>query len=91
MLWAPIVDSVFWPNFGRRKSWIVPMQYLLGITLLISSQYMTILLGGSESKYLSNVTNNDSSMEEEVKFFIFYKNCQLLVPLRVNSFLMLVH
>ena len=68
MLWAPIVDSVFWPNFGRRKSWIVPMQYLLGITLLISSQYMTVLLGGSESKYLSNVTNNDSAMEKEVKF-----------------------
>lgn len=25
-LWAPLVDRYGWPRFGRRKSWIVPMQ-----------------------------------------------------------------
>ena len=30
VLWAPIVDSVFWAKFGRRKSWLVPAQYLIG-------------------------------------------------------------
>ena len=30
VLWAPIVDSVFWAKFGRRKSWLVPSQYLIG-------------------------------------------------------------
>ena len=30
VLWAPLVDSVFWAKFGRRKSWLVPVQYLLG-------------------------------------------------------------
>ena len=30
VLWAPIIDSVFSTRFGRRKSWLVPVQYLLG-------------------------------------------------------------
>ena len=30
LLWAPIVDSVFIKKFGRRKSWLVPSQYLIG-------------------------------------------------------------
>ncbi|XP_001947097.1 acetyl-coenzyme A transporter 1 [Acyrthosiphon pisum] len=34
LLWAPIVDSIFWPKFGRRKTWLVPVQYLIGFFLL---------------------------------------------------------
>ena len=30
LLWAPIVDSCFIKSFGRRKSWLVPVQYLIG-------------------------------------------------------------
>ena len=30
LLWAPIVDSIFFKRFGRRKSWIVPLQYMIG-------------------------------------------------------------
>ena len=30
VLWAPIVDSLFWAKFGKRKSWLVPVQYLIG-------------------------------------------------------------
>ncbi|KAL1925645.1 uncharacterized protein VTP21DRAFT_528 [Calcarisporiella thermophila] len=30
LLWAPIVDSVYSPKFGRRKSWIVPTQLFTG-------------------------------------------------------------
>jgi PAT family acetyl-CoA transporter-like MFS transporter 1 len=30
LLWAPIVDSVFISRFGRRKTWLVPIQYLIG-------------------------------------------------------------
>jgi MFS family permease len=28
-LWAPLVDRYYSPKLGRRKSWIVPMQFLL--------------------------------------------------------------
>ncbi|KAI0932743.1 hypothetical protein AcW1_000228 [Taiwanofungus camphoratus] len=37
LLWSPIVDSVFWPKFGRRKSWIIPMQLIIGTIMLALS------------------------------------------------------
>ena len=35
LLWAPIVDSFYWAKFGRRKSWLIPSQYLIGLTMII--------------------------------------------------------
>jgi len=37
LLWAPLVDSVYLPAFGRRKSWLVPTQYLIGIFMFMLS------------------------------------------------------
>lgn len=34
LLWAPLVDSVYVKRFGRRKSWLIPTQYLLGLFML---------------------------------------------------------
>ncbi|RUP50788.1 hypothetical protein BC936DRAFT_137688 [Jimgerdemannia flammicorona] len=34
LLWSPVVDSIYWPSFGRRKSWIVPIQILTGVLFL---------------------------------------------------------
>ncbi|GAA5998892.1 uncharacterized protein JCM10292_005777 [Rhodotorula paludigena] len=31
LLWSPVVDSVFSPKLGRRKSWIVPIQTIVGL------------------------------------------------------------
>ena len=58
MLWAPIIDSVFWAKFGRRKSWLVPVQYLIGITMLIASQYVSTLLGDKVVTDNGNITIN---------------------------------
>ena len=58
VLWAPIIDSVFWAKFGRRKSWLVPVQYLIGITMLIASQYVTTLLGDKVETDNGNTTIN---------------------------------
>merc|ERR1712029_678126 len=38
LLWAPIVDSIFIKKFGRRKTWLVPVQYFIGITMLLLAQ-----------------------------------------------------
>ena len=38
LLWAPIVDAAFLPWFGRRKTWLVPMQYMIGIFMIIISR-----------------------------------------------------
>ncbi|KAF8912933.1 acetyl-coenzyme A transporter 1-domain-containing protein [Gymnopilus junonius] len=37
LLWSPVVDSVFLKSFGRRKSWIVPMQLIVGSLMLYIS------------------------------------------------------
>ncbi|KAK4248873.1 acetyl-coenzyme A transporter 1-domain-containing protein [Corynascus novoguineensis] len=34
LFWSPIVDAVWSPKFGRRKSWILPIQLLSGIGML---------------------------------------------------------
>ncbi|EIW66512.1 hypothetical protein TREMEDRAFT_34926 [Tremella mesenterica DSM 1558] len=35
LLWSPIVDAWFLPKWGRRKSWIVPVQAIVGVGLWI--------------------------------------------------------
>lgn len=30
LLWSPIVDSIYDKRLGRRKSWIIPLQFLIG-------------------------------------------------------------
>ncbi|VDD85185.1 unnamed protein product [Enterobius vermicularis] len=52
LLWAPIVDSVYWKRMGRRKSWMVPCQYLIGIFMLILSYKVADIMGDeSEGLY----------------------------------------
>lgn len=46
LLWAPIVDSLYVRRFGRRKSWLVPVQYLLGAFMLLLSAHVDRWLGG---------------------------------------------
>ena len=33
LLWSPVVDSIFSHRIGRRKSWIIPIQYIVGCML----------------------------------------------------------
>ncbi|EDS44494.1 conserved hypothetical protein [Culex quinquefasciatus] len=35
LLWAPIVDSLYWSRFNLRKSWLIPTKYLIGLFMLI--------------------------------------------------------
>ncbi|XP_056420978.1 acetyl-coenzyme A transporter 1 [Hyla sarda] len=46
LLWAPLVDSLYIKRFGRRKSWLVPTQYLLGLFMMYLSRTVDELLGG---------------------------------------------
>lgn len=47
LLWAPIVDAIFIKRLGRRKSWLVPIQYLLGIFMLLFSSHIREILDTS--------------------------------------------
>lgn len=44
LLWSPIVDSWFLPSIGRRKSWIIPMQLIIGTLMYFISQNVQALL-----------------------------------------------
>lgn len=35
LLWSPLVDSIYSPGIGRRRSWIIPIQVLSGFCLLL--------------------------------------------------------
>ena len=45
LLWAPIVDSLYSRRFGRRKSWLVPMQYAIGVCMMLLSYVVNSLMG----------------------------------------------
>ncbi|XP_066248517.1 acetyl-coenzyme A transporter 1 [Euwallacea similis] len=45
LLWAPLVDAIFSRRIGRRKTWLIPTQYLIGIFMLILSSHMEQWLG----------------------------------------------
>ena len=53
LLWAPIVDSMYSRTFGRRKSWLVPVQYAIGISMIVISYTVDGLMG--EGKLPPNV------------------------------------
>ncbi len=49
-LWAPFVDQWSWQRFGRRRSWIVPLQLaaialMLGVSLLDPERQLAWVLG----------------------------------------------
>lgn len=45
LLWAPLVDSLYFSWFGRRKTWLVPVQYLIGVFMLVLSWNVDGMLG----------------------------------------------
>ncbi|XP_076197603.1 acetyl-coenzyme A transporter 1 isoform X2 [Aptenodytes patagonicus] len=50
LLWAPLVDAVYLRGFGRRKSWLVPTQYVLGLFMIYMSTQVDMLLGDGEGR-----------------------------------------
>ena len=45
ILWAPIVDSIYVKRIGRRKSWIIAVQLIVGIVVFSSGNYLNKILG----------------------------------------------
>lgn len=74
LIWAPIVDSLYFSRFGRRKSWLVPTQYLIGIAMIVISFYINTMLGDDRQHQeastfgsLNDHINSTSSSSEESK------------------------
>ncbi|CAG9860451.1 unnamed protein product [Phyllotreta striolata] len=45
LLWAPIVDSIYSTRIGRRKTWLIPTQYMIGAFMLLLSNHVNQWLG----------------------------------------------
>ncbi|CAJ1954175.1 unnamed protein product [Cylindrotheca closterium] len=45
LLWAPIVDAIYFKRLGRRKSWLVPIQLLAGALLWGGANFVEEELG----------------------------------------------
>lgn len=48
LFWSPIVDSVYSRRIGRRKSWIVPMQAIIGTLMIWIGDKAETLLQNAE-------------------------------------------
>ena len=44
LLWAPIVDSVFIKKIGRRKTWVILVQFLIGVFMFSFADYVQKLM-----------------------------------------------
>ena len=44
LLWAPIIDVFYIRRFGRRQTWLLPIQLLIGIGMIIFSFYIDALI-----------------------------------------------
>ncbi|KAJ5668333.1 uncharacterized protein N7477_006903 [Penicillium maclennaniae] len=40
LFWSPIVDAVWSPRFGRRKSWITPVQVIAGLAMIYMGRHI---------------------------------------------------
>jgi hypothetical protein len=58
LLWAPIVDACYLKRFGRRKSWLVPVQFLAGLLMVAGSNYVERQLGISTSTTSTTVSSS---------------------------------
>ncbi len=77
LLWAPIVDAIYFKGFGRRKSWLVPVQLLASCIMIFGSNYVEAQLGlGTDSS--TTISNAASELQHfDVKgvtafFFVLY-------------------
>ena len=53
LFWSPIVDSKFLPSIGRRKSWIIPMQLIIGTIMFAMSFHAEKLIQNVRNEVLS--------------------------------------
>ena len=53
LLWAPIVDAIYLSAFGKRKSWLVPTQYLISLFMFILSKSVNDLMGDSSTGHVN--------------------------------------
>ncbi|XP_071446558.1 acetyl-coenzyme A transporter 1 [Hetaerina americana] len=75
LLWAPIVDSCYSPKFGRRKTWLIPSQYLLGVFMWFLSHNVDSWLGEAHVKDGMDFSESKESSQPNVILLTFIFFC----------------
>ena len=57
LLWSPIVDAIWSPKVGRRKSWILPIQTISGFSMLWLGSRVQQMMVNAEAKDGGGVWN----------------------------------
>ncbi|EFW18389.1 hypothetical protein D8B26_005182 [Coccidioides posadasii str. Silveira] len=57
LLWSPIVDAVWSPKFGRRKSWITPIQTVSGLAMVYLGSRVESMMAATEAQGTDGVWN----------------------------------
>ena len=71
LLWAPLVDSYYIKSFGRRKTWLIPIQMITGIVMIIGSYHIQSWLGHNSSSS-SDGSSSDVTTPSVTKLTIFF-------------------
>jgi MFS transporter, PAT family, solute carrier family 33 (acetyl-CoA transportor), member 1 len=53
LLWAPVLDVVYVARWGRRKTWLIPIQLLLATTLILLSFRLSTWIEQVQIKWLT--------------------------------------
>lgn len=56
LLWAPVVDAIFFKSLGRRKSWLVPVQLIAGLLMVGGANFVERQLGMSDNINVAGLT-----------------------------------
>lgn len=68
LFWSPIVDSVYNRNIGRRKSWIVPIQGIIGSLM--------IWIGRNSERLLKSAEHDISTLTVVFTILVFFTATQ---------------
>ncbi|KAJ1454219.1 acetyl-coenzyme A transporter 1-domain-containing protein [Pelagophyceae sp. CCMP2097] len=68
LLWAPLVDSAYIPSIGRRKTWLVPCQLLIGLLMVLSRSRVDAWVDGANG-------SGPQTSPLAVFFFALYALC----------------
>lgn len=76
LLWAPLVDSCYLYRIGRRKTWLVPVQFLTGGLMIYGAKFINTWMGNGSSSNGVADANAAATMPDvstlSTFFFILY-------------------
>lgn len=68
LLWAPLVDSLYIPAIGRRKTWLIPVQFICGFVMIYGSFHINTWIKNNASHDKEIAQNSANTL---TFFFLF--------------------